>query len=159
MLCRYCELYESPTVTVGVFLLKRGCVIPYHDHPGMSVATVVMKGALSYHSVRLLPGSPKQPSTWAAGEESHLVMRAGDSLPHIPFNVHRVEALEDSAFLDVITPPYSDERACTYFRKWRHGNGDDDRDGIIRKGDKVETCEEDFVCDQIESKATLTGTL
>ena len=30
-------------------------------------------------------------------------------------NVHMVEALEPCAFLDIISPPYSDDRRCTYY--------------------------------------------
>lgn len=31
-------------------------------------------------------------------------------------NLHQIEATDLSAFLDVISPPYSDERDCEYFR-------------------------------------------
>ena len=30
-------------------------------------------------------------------------------------NVHIVEALEPCAFLDIISPPYSNDRRCTYY--------------------------------------------
>ena len=37
------------------------------------------------------------------------------ALTPVLHNLHRIEALEPCAILDVTTPPYSDTRACTYY--------------------------------------------
>ena len=31
----YMEIFENPTVSIGVFILKEGACIPLHDHSGM----------------------------------------------------------------------------------------------------------------------------
>lgn len=122
----YQEVYSGPSMTMCVFLLRAGGVIPLHDHPGMHVFGRLLFGRMRSISldveeqndeVHPPPGPPgacwarihsdvtlgPKPTTYGLGPEEG--------------NLHTLHALEDSAFFDVLTPPYDWQagRDCTYF--------------------------------------------
>lgn len=84
--------------------LKKGCVVPRHQHENEQL-TYVVEGALHF---------------WIGEDESEeITIRAGEVL-HIPSNTwHKAEALEDTLDVDIFSPPRADWLAKTddYLRK------------------------------------------
>jgi quercetin dioxygenase-like cupin family protein len=84
------QMLSTETMTLARITLRRGALVPRHDHANEQIATV-LEGRLRF----------------VVGDEEHVVS-AGESLPlaaHIP---HEVEALEDSVVLDVFSPVRED---------------------------------------------------
>jgi hypothetical protein len=107
------DLLEVPAGRVSLFLLPAGSAIPLHDHPSMVVLMRVVLGRVRVTSLdwvdrRALLARPSGARVLDAGDE------VVDADP-IDRNLHAVEALEPSAFLDVVTPDYADDRPCSYF--------------------------------------------
>jgi hypothetical protein len=120
------DLLEAKGGRVNLFLLPAGGVIPLHDHPDMIVLLRVVLGRLRVTSLDWV--DRRALLARRAGER--LVGVGDDVLAADPTdrNVHAVEALEPSAFLDVLTPDYADERPCTYFA----GAAAASADGLVR---------------------------
>jgi len=118
----YQEIYGGGDMTVCIFLMRKGARIPAHDHPGMHVFGRLLFGSMRVKSWDLIdedPGELKDapleayyygaqvlgphPSTYGLGPEEG--------------NIHEIEAVEDCAFFDILTPPYNPRggRDCTYF--------------------------------------------
>ena len=84
--------------------LKKGCVVPRHQHENEQL-TYVLEGALHFYI--------------GEDEKKEVVIRAGEVL-HIPSWVwHKAVALEDTLDMDVFSPPRADWLAKTddYLRK------------------------------------------
>lgn len=123
----YQEVYAGPSMTMCVFLLRAGGVIPLHDHPGMHVFGRLLFGRMRSISLDLeepddkavLPPPGPTGALWA---RVHSDVTLGPKpttygLGPQEGNVHTLHALEDCAFFDVLTPPYDlrSGRNCTYF--------------------------------------------
>lgn len=84
--------------------LKKGCVVPRHQHENEQL-TYVVSGALHF---------------WIGEDESEeVVVREGEVL-HLPsFVWHKAEALSDTLDVDIFSPPRADWLAKTdaYLRK------------------------------------------
>ncbi|XP_031572202.1 2-aminoethanethiol dioxygenase-like isoform X2 [Actinia tenebrosa] len=131
-------IYECPYFSMGVFIVKKGCEIPLHDHPGMYGLCKVLYGKLRIRSYNL----------WNVGSNDD------DKQVHQPFNGHgliqrkpiRCQSPTDytfdaeggtcilspktgnyhsvhavpgpTAFLDILAPPYEPDkdRDCTYYK-------------------------------------------
>lgn len=90
--------------------LKPGDVIPLHDHPSTQVFMYVLSGRLKVDFYRYVD---KEAGTIELEESKEMV--AGDSalITDADINLHHIEALEASAFLDVMTPGYlENESIC-----------------------------------------------
>lgn len=139
----YQDIYQGPDMTLCIFLLRRGSIIPLHDHPGMYVFGRLLFGQMRVLSYDLEPdsgeplqmedsfgkgqfggkGTPSKSSSrqrrWARFISSEVLgpCPATYGLSPSRGNLHQLEALEDSAFFDVVSPPYnsSQGRDCTYF--------------------------------------------
>ena len=84
--------------------LKKGCVVPRHQHENEQL-TYVLEGALHFYI--------------GEDEKKEVVIRAGEVL-HIPsWVLHKAVALEDTLDVDVFSPPRADWLAKTddYLRK------------------------------------------
>ena len=80
------QVLHTETMTLARLVLRKGALVPRHEHPNEQIATV-LEGRL-----RFVVG------------DTELVVSAGESVPlaaHVP---HEVEALEDSLVLDVFSP-------------------------------------------------------
>ena len=89
------QLIHTEQMTFARLLLRRGALVPTHDHPNEQIATVV-EGRLRF----------------VVGEEERVV-GVGETVV-LPASVpHEVEALEDSVVLDVFSPARED---------WRRGD-------------------------------------
>ena len=84
--------------------LKKGCVVPRHNHENEQI-TYVVTGALHF---------------WIGEDESEqITIRAGEVL-HLPSWVwHKAEALEDTLDVDIFSPPRQDwlNKTDAYLRK------------------------------------------
>jgi quercetin dioxygenase-like cupin family protein len=87
------QYISTEQLTVARFHLKKGVVVPTHQHPNEQVAYIV-RGALKF----TMNGKA-------------VTVRAGEALC-IDANVpHMAEALEDTVNVDVFTPPRADWHA------------------------------------------------
>eukprot|EP00434_Breviolum_minutum_P012836 symbB.v1.2.011315.t1/scaffold755.1/size165019/13 len=139
----YQEIYGGGDMTVCIFLMRKGARIPAHDHPGMHVFGRLLFGSMRVKSWDLIdedPGELKDapleayyygaqvlgphPCTYGLGPEEMMlevlkrhVLRATLLLFLQEGNIHEIEAVEDCAFFDILTPPYNPRggRDCTYF--------------------------------------------
>jgi PCO_ADO len=120
-------ILEGAELGLSLFLVPKDNVLPLHDHPEMHVLTRVLAGRLEVtcydRGPRLgdvLLGRPHH-GTWAPHEGALI---AG---PRVR-NVHRLRALEDTAFLDLFLPPYAPPlRRCTYY---------DEGEPVLREGER-----------------------
>ena len=84
------QVLHTETMTVARIILRKGAVVPRHEHANEQVANV-LEGRL-----RFLVG------------DDELEVSAGESLPLAANVPHEVEALEDSVVLDVFSPVRED---------------------------------------------------
>ena len=94
------QYISTEQMTIARFRLKKGIVVPTHQHPNEQVANT-LKGALKFT---------------LAGKE--VIVRAGETLLIPPNLPHSAEVMEDSVVLDVFTPPRADwhEQKDDYLR-------------------------------------------
>lgn len=110
-------LHEDERCEVALFELSAGDAIPLHDHPGMTVHQRVLRGAVEVESWDLLPedgggGRPARRLLSAVCDVASGVATLGPARG----NVHRVRALADAVFVDVLAPPYGDGRRASEWR-------------------------------------------
>ena len=94
-----------------IFPLRRGAVLPLHDHPAMTVVSKVLHGRMRVESFE-----------WA--DRDGLLARVLDARDVdenaeplvIAGTLHRIIALADCAFIDVFAPYYDEARPCRYYR-------------------------------------------
>jgi len=129
----YQEVYAGQEMTMCVFVLRRGAKIPLHDHPGMHVY-----GRLLFGQLRVRSYDPSEPDPWSWRSERTAVLRSDCTVGPAPTtyslgpeqgNIHELQALEDSAFFDVLTPSYDphDGRDCSYFSR----EGPEDAEKVV----------------------------
>ena len=84
------QAIHGDTLTIARLALKRGALVPTHQHPNEQVSMII-SGALRFEL-----------------EGREVTVRAGESL-RIPGNVpHSAEAVEDSVAIDVFSPVRED---------------------------------------------------
>ena len=84
------KLITGDRVMLSELMLKKGCVVPAHNHEHEQVSCV-LKGLLKFE---------------VNGKE--IILHTGDVL-HIPSNVvHSAVALEDTLDIDIFSPPRQD---------------------------------------------------
>jgi len=115
----YQDIYSGPEMTLCIFVLRKGAVLPLHDHPGMHVF-----GRLLFGRMRVRSYDPAPPVDGLRQAVLHSDMLIGPdpttySLGPQEGNVHELMALEDSAFFDILTPSYNPRtgRDCNYYRR------------------------------------------
>ena len=123
-------LFERPNLHASLFLVPAGRELPLHDHPEMTVLLRVLAGRMEISSFDWVPDSPglarpRPPRTVGAADRCD-VLRPADG------NLHRLRALEDSAFVDLFSPYYDEAagRPCTYYRP--DGEVEVDRERRVR---------------------------
>ena len=97
-----------------VFPLRRGAVLPLHDHPAMTVVSKVLAGRLRVESFQWTDraaGLARELGAEEIDEESEPLVFGPE-----PERLHRIAALTDCAFIDVFAPYYDAARPCRYYR-------------------------------------------
>lgn len=114
----YMKLYEDSIISVGIFIIKSHQRIPLHDHPRMFGLIKVLdgQGHLNAYNVQLEKNPnellcTKQISTSIDSQSETAVIYPDKS------NIHEIYASQDHhcAFLDILSPPYSNENDCTCY--------------------------------------------
>ncbi|KAL6882085.1 hypothetical protein ACP4OV_011557 [Aristida adscensionis] len=124
----YLHFESSNELSFGVFCLPHSAVIPLHDHPGMTVFSKILMGAMhmrSYDWVAPMSGG----NAMMTPSGARLAKLHADSVldassetvvlyPQSGGNLHRFTAVSPCALLDVMGPPYCHDqgRDCSYYR-------------------------------------------
>lgn len=133
------SIFECPIFTLAVFILKKGCSIPLHDHPGMFGLCKVVHGQISVESYDIqsetilngkMEGLSRNPirsqlkrrlirckkTEQTFNEDSGSCVLTPTSGNH--HTIHNTST-GPSAFVDILAPPYAQEqgRDCTYFKE------------------------------------------
>ena len=135
----YLHLHEDLAFTLGVFkFLAAGDAIPTHDHPGMTVMSKILYGAVHVKSYDWVvapedEGKPPPPVPDGTPRLARVVrdgVVAAGTTPLALFptrggNVHGFTAITPTAMLDVQAPPYAlgAGRDCHYFHEVSEGPG------------------------------------
>jgi len=139
----YQEVYSGSEITLCIFVLKAGAHIPLHDHPKMQVFGRLLFGRVrvrSYNPEPLDPVAddlrPLPPGACATVlHEDNVLGPTPETFMLGPSegNVHELYALEDSAFFDIVVPPYdaAQGRGCTYYALMGGGMGTDQRPILV----------------------------
>lgn len=113
------ELYQHPNFHINLLMIPKGKMIPLHDHPKMHVLLKVLWGNLHLTSYDWAEEFPyegivrqTQNGVYDGSSETFLITPKNN-------NIHQIQAEEDCAFLDVLSPAYSEDagRPCHYYRK------------------------------------------
>eukprot|EP01018_Ginkgo_biloba_P011158 Gb_25023 [translate_table: standard] len=133
----YLHLYECDRFSMGIFCLPTSAVIPFHNHPGMTVFSKLLFGSMhikAYDWVdpmnaeqnadpsRLRLAKLKVDNVFTAPCETSVLY------PTSGGNIHSFRAVTCCAVLDVLGPPYSDTagRNCTYYHEYPYSSLPDD---------------------------------
>jgi cysteamine dioxygenase len=136
----YLSLLENKKISMGIFSVRAGARLPLHDHQDMHGLLRVLTGNIEIQSYSLFSTPPTSP------DPALLAQLPGNvrpdkllcALAHEPYvlsadkpevallapherNLHEIRAIPSdaglgAAFLDILSPPYGNERDCNYFR-------------------------------------------
>eukprot|EP00300_Choanocystis_sp_HF-7_P042131 c8901_g1_i1.p1 GENE.c8901_g1_i1~~c8901_g1_i1.p1 ORF type:complete len:223 (+),score=19.66 c8901_g1_i1:57-725(+) len=111
---RYQHIFEDRHVSIGIFLLPRHACMPLHDHPNMTVLTMCLFGAARIKSYDIADDPSSTHNGYFVDDR---VLRQGQIITCHPHerNLHSIESIENFAMLDIILPPYDEERACQFY--------------------------------------------
>jgi hypothetical protein len=112
------DVADAPHGHVSLFLLPPAGAIPLHDHPGMTVLTRVLRGRVRVRAWDWLLGPPRTHEAAFARPALDVTLDARSPVLWTrpgAGSVHQVDALEPSAFVDLLAPWYDDERVCSYY--------------------------------------------
>lgn len=120
----YLPVLNGDSYDLALFLLPKGCQLPTHDHPGMSVLSKVLHGALevrSYDWTELVADGAHEAKMGFAKTGGPLVKTPEDEawfLSAESGNVHSFGAVEQCVVFDLLVPPYDvdGDRDCHYYR-------------------------------------------
>lgn len=130
----YTELYQNrDSHTMAIFIVKQGCSLPLHDHPGMSGLLKVIHGKVRLSSYTEIEFQPV-PQHMAISKQTCLVSKKIKTVIKHPDmilsdsdeccvlcpnegNIHEIHPLtEFAAFIDILVPPYG-EKGCHYYQE------------------------------------------
>lgn len=126
------DIFENKDITIAIFVLKHGVILPMHDHPGMYGLLKVISGMVELSSYSLKAKGNhviKTNEEITAIRHRPISLHNGSSaciLTPSEKNLHEILCVEGpAAFLDILSPPYDvDEfgrglRPCTFFKAAR----------------------------------------
>lgn len=120
----YLPVLNRESYDLALFVLPKGYQLPTHDHPGMSVLSKVLHGALevrSYDWTELVEDGARETKVGFAKTGGPLVKTPGDEAWFLSAgngNVHSFGAVEECVVFDLLVPPYDvdGDRDCHYYR-------------------------------------------
>lgn len=98
------RLIVGDTMMLAHVYLKKGCIVPRHNHHNEQL-TYVVNGVLRF---------------WIGEDEKQVIDVAGGEVLHLPSLVwHKAEALEDTLDVDIFSPPREDwlNKTDAYLRR------------------------------------------
>ncbi len=105
------DIAQGSAAHIAVFALPPGACIPMHDHPGMHVFSKLLMGSMQVLSTQQ-DAAMLHTHTRSQGDSWHLT----PSLHNIHAFINSGERHGPAVVLEVLTPPYSNERPCTYYQ-------------------------------------------
>ncbi|XP_025822591.1 plant cysteine oxidase 4-like isoform X1 [Panicum hallii] len=118
----YVHIHQCDDFSMGVFCFPAGATLPLHDHPEMVVLSKLLYGSVRVRSYDWVAAPPRSGArkcglarVVAADEVRRAPCEASVLFPRSGGNLHAFTAVTPCAILDVLTPPYSEERPSTYF--------------------------------------------
>uniref|UniRef100_J3LR90 cysteine dioxygenase n=1 Tax=Oryza brachyantha TaxID=4533 RepID=J3LR90_ORYBR len=132
-------IYTCTNFSIVIFFLPPTAVIPLHNHPGMTVFSKLLLGSLHIKSYDWAEPAVFSGAGGGAGSSSspddrlrlaEVVRDGGFSAPSDTLvlypaaggNMHRFTAATPCALLDVLGPPYSKDRDCTYYQDFPYSH-------------------------------------
>ncbi|PCJ21599.1 MAG: hypothetical protein COB02_03100 [Candidatus Cloacimonadota bacterium] len=121
------ELYVSDSFNIKLLMIPKGNKMPLHNHPGM---TVLLKPLWGHFLISNYDWCEEFPFSGIAKQKSNTVVNGSTLCATVSpdqNNIHQMIALEDCAFIDVMSPPYNEEREISYLnitKEFTH-NGED----------------------------------
>lgn len=70
--CEYLTLIGAPDISVAILMLRKGCRIPCHSHPEMTVFTKILKGMALVHTYKILPADKTMAMPGVVATGSHV---------------------------------------------------------------------------------------
>lgn len=129
------NIVETENFHVAVFLLPKGCSIPMHDHPSMTVCSKVIRGSLRVKSFTALNKASSSGATTDSIYRDTEPMKIrkipcrlendkvktdqdpGWALGPIIGNYHEFTARDPTVIVDVLMPPYDEpDRPCNFYK-------------------------------------------
>lgn len=111
----YTSIHDTAELCICFFALHRGAGIPLHDHPGMVVLSVLLKGKLRFKLADLVGRERENVFAFRQGETGEIKAPGVLALTPAMGNLHQFVAMEDTVMLDVFMPNYSKVRDVSYF--------------------------------------------
>lgn len=137
----YLHLHECDRFSIGIFCLPASAVIPFHNHPRMTVLSKLLFGSMYIKAYDWV--DPIHTDTGPNTSRLRLARLEVDNVftspcdtsvlyPTSGGNIHSFRAVTSCAVLDVLGPPYSDieGRTCTYYREHSYSSLPDDGNTI-----------------------------
>ena len=114
----YMKLYEDNIISVGIFTIKAHHRIPLHDHPHMFGLIKVLDGHGHLNAYNVLYENNEN-ELICTKHASTLINSQSETAVLYPnkLNIHEIYAVNNDhcAFLDILSPPYSNENDCTCY--------------------------------------------
>ncbi|XP_069140194.1 2-aminoethanethiol dioxygenase-like [Argopecten irradians] len=156
----YVHLWEDRVLSMGIFVVRQGCRIPLHNHPGMHGICKVIQGTVRVNSfspvspagleipkhleqntksVMSLLKKKEQPQFSPVISHGSTTLTKDDPacvLSPSAGNVHEMISVDGPvAFIDILAPPYdhtTGERVCQYYQDSSGGSASESTDGQVR---------------------------
>jgi cysteamine dioxygenase len=135
----YIKIVEDDNYAMCIFTIKDGHKIPLHNHPDMFGVVKVLKGSIAVKSFTPLPIEGQYVLPRDIVEAVRSMASDQNLMPAIcngsqtltsdspidtslvspsESNLHEISAVGgDASFLDILSPPYDDERDCLYYEQ------------------------------------------
>uniref|UniRef100_A0A0C9RZF6 cysteine dioxygenase n=1 Tax=Wollemia nobilis TaxID=56998 RepID=A0A0C9RZF6_9CONI len=135
----YLHIYECDRFSIGIFCLPMSAVIPFHDHPRMTVFSKLLFGSMhikAYDWVYPMDAetNPLQVRLAKLKIDNDFTAPCDTTIlyPTSGGNIHSFQAVTPCAVLDVLVPPYSDTagRSCTYYCDYPYASLPDDENTV-----------------------------
>jgi cysteamine dioxygenase len=142
----YMNIYESSLISLSLFIIKKGQLLPIHNHPNMNGLIKVIHGEGTIKSFTTINSDSNNPLIQTTQDYSKLIKENVSeiiTLSPLSNNIHEIRASDncDLVFLDLLTPPY--ENDCAYYEIANEGDSSD-----ILELKKV-PCPDNYYCDSL----------